>query len=144
LIEYLELLPTLLYIIAAFAALFCVIAGVAKHLQGARGVWIAWAVYVPLVTGSCIYKLSGFLYPDSETPIRVVYYGAVALTSIGFPLWCGARALVDFSARRPGMREAWQVVAAWAVSMATAPVGLLLMFVVDTIAASAGWSPWGS
>jgi len=143
LVEYVSLLPTLLYILSAFAALFCVVAGVGKHLRGPRTVWAVWGVYVPLVTGSCIYALSGLRVPDDETPIRVLYYGAVSLASIGFPLWCGARMLVDLDRRRPPMREPLQVAAAWGVSVATAPVGLLLMFVVDAIAAAFGWSPWG-
>jgi hypothetical protein len=141
--EYLGLLPTLLYILSAFAALFCVLAGLGKHLHGARTVWAVWAIYVPLVTGSCIYALSALRIPDEDTSIRVLYYCAVSLASIGFPLWCGARMLVDLDRRRPPMREPLQVAAAWGVSVATAPVGLLLMFVVDTVAAAFGWSPWG-
>ena len=143
-VEYLALLPTLIYILAAFAALFCVVAGVAKHLRGSRAVWITWALYVPLVTGSCIYSLSGVSFPTAGTPVRLLYYCAVSMASIGFPLWCGARALVDLSARRPVLRAPMQVLASWAVSVGTAPVGLLLMFVVDSIAAAAGWSPFGS
>ena len=141
-LEYLRLLPTILMLLAVFGLLFCIVAGVAKRLAGARSVWIVWGIYVPLVTGSCVYGLSGLAVPGSDTGARVVYYCAVALGGIGFPLWCAGRALLDLARQRSPLKEHWQVLAAWAVSIATAPLGLLLVFIVDSIAAALDWSPW--
>jgi hypothetical protein len=142
--EYLGLLPTLLYIIAVFGLVFSIVAGIAKHMRGRRAVWTVWAVYLVLVNASCIIALSRAGAPDAPIIPRVVYYIAVAFTAIGFPLWCSARALLALSARSPAIREQWQVAGAWVVSVATAPVGLLLMFGVDQIAAALEWSPFGS
>ena len=142
--EYLGLLPTLLYIIAVFGLVFSIVAAVAKRMRGRNAVWTVWAVYLLLVTGSCIIALSRVATADGATLPRLVYYLAVAFTAIGFPLWCSARALLALSARSPAIREQWQVAGAWAVSVATAPVGLLLMFGVDQIAAALEWSPFGS
>ena len=142
--EYLQLLPTLLYILAVFGLVFSVVAGVAKRTRGTTAVWMVWGLYLLLVTGSCIIALSRLTSPDAGLLARVVYYLAVALAAIGFPLWCAARALLALSTRTPAIREPWQVLGAWAVSIATAPLGLLLMFGVDRIAAELQWSPFGS
>jgi hypothetical protein len=142
--EYLGLLPTLLYIIAVFGLVFSVAAGVAKRLRGRRAVWVVWVGYLLLVTGSCIIALSRVAAPGAAVMPRLVYYLAVAFTAIGFPLWCSARALLALSARSPAIREQWQVMGAWVVSVATAPIGLLLMFGVDQIAAALEWSPFAS
>jgi hypothetical protein len=140
--EYLRLLPTLLYILAVFGLVFSVVAGVAKRMHGRTAVWTVWAVYVLLVSGSCIIALSRLTSASGGAIPRVIYYVAVAFASIGVPLWCAARALLALSARTPAIREQWQVMGAWVVSVATAPVGLLLMFGVDRIAAALEWSPF--
>lgn len=142
--EYLHLLPTLLYILAVFGLVFSIVAVVAKHLRGQSAVWMAWSGYVLLVTVSCIIGLSRVGSEDGGMAARLVYYAAVALASIGFPLWCAARTLLALSARTPAIREQWQVLGAWTASVATAPLGLLLMFVVDRIAAELSWSPFTS
>ena len=142
--EYLELLPTLLYIIAVFGLVFSIVAAVAKRMRGGSAVWKVWAAYLLLVAGSCIIALTRAGAPDAAVLPRLVYYLAVAFAAIGFPLWCAARALLVLSARSPAIREQWQVMGAWMVSVATAPVGLLLMFGVDQVAAALEWSPFGS
>ena len=142
--EYLRLLPTILYILAVFGLAFSVMAAVARRIRGRRAVWAVWGVYCALVSASCIIALSRLQAPDGGAIARLVYYIAVAGVSIGFPLWCAARALLELGERKSAIREPWQVVGAWAVSVATAPVGLLLMFGVDQIAAALQWSPFAS
>jgi hypothetical protein len=142
--EYLRLLPTLLYILGVFGLVFAVVATVANRARGQKGVWLVWGVYLALVTGSCIIGLSRIATPDAGSAARLVYYAAVALASVGFPLWCAARALLVLAARSPKVREHWQVVGAWLASVATAPVGLLLMLGVDRVAAALQWSPFTS
>ena len=142
--EYLRLLPTLLYILAVFGLVFAVVATVARRVRGRNGVWMVWGVYLALVTGSCIIGLSRIATPDAGSAARFVYYAAVALASVGFPLWCAARALLVLGARNPAVREHWQVVGAWLAGIVTAPVGLLLMFGVDRVAAAFQWSPFTS
>ena len=142
--EYLRLLPTILLILAVFGLVFSVVAGVAKRLRGPRAVWVVWGVYCALVSVSCIIALSRLDSADGGAIARLVYYVAVAGVSIGFPLWCAARALLELAERKPAIREPWQVAGAWVVSVATAPIGLLLMFGVDRIAAALQWSPFSS
>ena len=142
--EYLRLLPTILYILALFGLVFSILAGVAKHFRGPAAVWTVWGIYLVLVTVSCIIALSRLGSADGDAVSRLVYYIAVAAVSVGFPLWCAARALLELAKRTPAIREPWQVAGAWAVSIATAPVGLLLMFGVDQIAAALQWSPFAS
>ncbi len=142
--EYLRLLPTILYILAVFGLVFSVAAGVAKRLRGPRAVWVVWGVYCALVCVSCIVALSRLEAPEGGAIARLVYYITVAGVSIAFPLWCAARALLSLGERTPAIREPWQVAGAWAVSIATAPIGLLLMFGVDQIAATLHWSPFAS
>ena len=142
--EYLQLLPTLLYILAVFGLVFSIIAAVAKHLRGQSAVWATWGGYVLLVTVSCIIGLSRVASTEGGAVPRLIYYVAVALTSIGFPLWCAARTLLALSVRTPAIREQWQVLGAWTASIATAPIGLMLMFGVDRIAAELQWSPFTS
>src|SRR5690349_19873138 len=84
--EYLRLLPTLLYIVAVFGLVFAVVATVAKRVRGHGGVWLVWGVYLALVTGSCIIGLSRIATPEAGGAARVLYYAAVALASVGFPL----------------------------------------------------------
>jgi hypothetical protein len=140
--EYLRLLPTILYILAVFGLVFAIVAAVAHRLKGRRAVWIAWGSYLLLVTISCIIGLSRVTSLDGGGAARLVYYVAVALASLGFPLWCAARVLLALSARTPAIREQWLVMGAWVASVAAAPVGLLLMFGVDLIAAQLDWSPF--
>ena len=142
--EYLQLLPTLLYILAVFGLVFSIIAAVAKHLRGQSAVWMTWAAYLLVVTVSCIIGLSRLTSAEGGAVPRLIYYVAVALGSIGFPLWCAARTLIALSTRTPAIREQWQVLGAWTASVATAPIGLLLMFGVDRIAAELQWSPFTS
>jgi hypothetical protein len=142
--EYLRLLPTLLYILSVFGLVFAIVAGVAKRVRGPAAVWTVWGVYVLLVTGSCIIALTRFTAANGSIAPRLIYYLAVAFAAVGFPLWCSARALLALAVRSPAIREPWQVMGAWAVSVVTAPLGLLLMFGVDRIAAELQWSPFGS
>jgi hypothetical protein len=140
--EYLQLLPTVFYILGVFGLVFSVVAAVAKRFRGPGVVWKVWAMYVLLVTGSCIIALSRIASGDGGAGPRLLYYVAVAVAAVGFPLWCASRALVLLAARTPAIREQWQVLGAWAVCVATAPVGLLLMFGVDRIAEQLQWSPF--
>jgi hypothetical protein len=140
--EYLRLLPTLLWILTVFGLVFTLVAAVAKHFRGPRAVWMVWAVYLAVVCGSCIIALSRIGSGDGGAIPRIVYYVAVAIASVGVPLSCAARAMIVLAARTPAIREQWQVLGAWGVSVATAPVGLLLMFGVDRIAAALQWSPF--
>jgi hypothetical protein len=131
-----ELLPTLLTILAAFGLLFAVVATVAMHFRGPRGVWIAWAVFVPLICGACVYKLSGLAAGAPGSITHAGYYGLLALAVIGLPLWCAARGLILLAARRTLVQRHWQALAAWALGMAAAPAGLLAMFAVEALAAT--------
>ena len=142
--EYLQLLPTLLYILAVFGLVFSIIAAVAKHLRGQSAVWKTWGAYLLIVTVSCIIGLSRVTSAEGGAVPRLIYYVAVALGTIGFPLWCAARTLIALSTRTPAMREQWQVLGAWMASVAAAPIGLLLMYGVDRIAAELQWSPFTS
>ncbi|HEX6642178.1 MAG TPA: hypothetical protein VF215_13750 [Thermoanaerobaculia bacterium] len=142
--EYLRLLPTILWILTVFGLVFSVVAGVAKRLRGPRMVWVVWVAYSALVCVSCVIGLSRLEGASSGAIARLVYYTAVAAVSIGFPLWCSARALLALAERRPPIREPWQVAGAWAVSVATAPIGLVLVFGVDRIADALQWSPFAS
>ena len=133
----LQMLPTLLVILAAFGLLFAIVATVAVRHRGAPGVWITWAVYVPLVCGACVFKLSGVASGAPGSVARAGYYGLLALAVIGLPLWCAGRGLLLLDARRPRVEGHWQALATWALGMAAAPAGLVAMFVVEAVASAA-------
>jgi hypothetical protein len=124
---------TLFAVLAVFGLLFVLIIAVAKRLRGATGVWIAWGVYVTAVTISCIYKLSGLSTGSSLSFALALYYVAVALGSVGVPLWCAARSFLWLSEKRPELREPFRLAASWGVSLAAAPLGLFMIVLVDTI-----------
>lgn len=132
--EYLRLVPILATILFVFGLLFSFIATIARLMRGSRGVWTAWALYVPLLTGACVHKLSGLALEASGSGPRVFYYCVVALAGVGVPLAIAAACVNELAARRPAMRVQWQLMLSWAAAMGSAPVGVLLIFVVDRLA----------
>lgn len=132
--EYLRLVELLLVILFVFGLLFSFIAIIARFLKGSRGVWTAWAVYVALLTGGCVYRLSGLAGGAPNSVPRMFYYCAVALAGVGVPLAVAAACTNELASRRPAMRVQWQLVLSWLAAMSAAPAGVLLIFVVDRIA----------
>ena len=133
-IDYLRLLPPLVELVAVFGLVFAVFAYVALRLRGATGVWIAWCVFVPSMTAGCVIALSG-LRQDIATFSRVAYYTAVAFAAIGVPLAVSARAMTALARRTPPLKPPLHVLAAWAAGVATSPIAVLLIWLIDRLAA---------
>lgn len=136
---YVSLLPTQLVIACVFGLFFVVTALIAKAAVGDRGIWICLAVCVPLLTASCIYKLSGLGLNAPSAIGRMFYLSVVGLAIVGIPLWYSARALLWLD-RRPVRRgPITQAAAAWMIAMATTPLAITAVFAIDAVASNFGF-----
>jgi hypothetical protein len=127
---YLSLLPTLLVIVAFFGALFCVIGWAAHRYADDPGVWLAWSVYVPAVSVSCILKLTGIRWGAPVQPGLVLYYVGVMFAAIGLPLLASTLVFVTNS-RRSMLSAPRSVLVAWIAAMATTPLAIAAIAIVD-------------
>ena len=129
---YLRLIPTVYVVLAAFGALFVVVATLLRAWLGARYVWAFWAVYLAAVSAACIYRLSGLQFGMS-LPVagHTLYLVMVAFVSVGLPLALGAAVITRTAGTgsfRSHLRHASQ---SWLVIVATTPVAVGLVAVVD-------------
>jgi len=132
-------LLVLLYLLAILAPTFLLVAWAAQYRFGVSGLWTTWALTVPLVTGACAYKLSGWASHAPDAAARSVYYAALALASIGVPLATGVVVLRRTTAsHRAGARTFDDLVrvaralgTAWLATVATAPIATALVILVD-------------
>lgn len=128
---YLSLLPTLLVVVAAFGALFCLIGWAAHRYAADIGVWLAWALYVPAVSAACILKLTGIRWGAPVQPDLILYYVGVSFAGLGLPLLASTLVFVTAS-RRPVSRPVpSSLLIAWIAAMATTPLAVAAIAVVD-------------
>ena len=127
---YLRLIPTVYVVLAAFGALFVVIAALLRAWLGARYVWAFWAVYLVAVCISCIYKLSGLQLGVSLSTLgHTIYLVLVAFVSVGLPLALGA---VLLTRRGNASKSQLRVVTqSWLAIVAVTPIAVGLIAVVD-------------
>jgi hypothetical protein len=128
---YLSLIPTLLVVIAVFGALFCLIGWAAHRFAADMGVWLAWLLYVPAVSISCILKLTGIRWGAPIRPDLVLYYVGVSFAGIGLPLLASALVLVTNSRRSMPITLPSSVLVAWVAALATTPLAIAAIAVVD-------------
>ncbi|HEX6574252.1 MAG TPA: hypothetical protein VF042_04710 [Gemmatimonadaceae bacterium] len=127
---YLDMVPTVLTVLAWFGGGFVAVAAFLRQRFGARAVWGFWIIYLVGITATCVYKLSGLRYGVFASTLgRAVYLGAVALVGVGIPLALGALVLV----RRNSGSNVRAAVFAWMACVATTPVAVSLVAVVDFV-----------
>ena len=136
---YMSVLPTELVIACVFGLFYIVIALLAKMAVGNRGIWLCLAVCVPLLTASCIYKLSGLGVRAPSAGARMFYLSIVGLAIVGIPLWYTARALLWLDRSAPRLGAITQGAAAWAIGMATTPLAVTAVFAIDAVASNFGF-----
>ena len=128
---YLSLLPTLLVVVASFGALFCLIGWAAHRYAADIGVWLAWALYVPVVSAGCILKLTGIRWGAPVQPDLVLYYIGVSFAGIGLPLLASTLVFVTDSRRSMPRPAPSSLLVAWIAAMATTPLAIAAIAVVD-------------
>jgi hypothetical protein len=136
---YLRLLPTQLLIACVFGLFYIVIALLAKAALGNRAIWVCLAVCVPVLTASCIYKLSGLGLRAPSAVGRMFYLIVVGIAVVGIPLWYSARALLWIDRRAPEAGPVTQGAAAWVVGIAATPLALTAVFAIDAVASNFGF-----
>lgn len=134
-----SLLPTELLITCVFGLFYIVTALLAKAAIGNRGIWVCLAVCLPLLTASCIYKLSGLGLRAPSAGARMFYLSVVGLAAVGIPLLYAARALVWIDRRAPRPGTITQGAAAWVISMVTTPLAVTAVFAIDAVASNFGF-----
>ena len=127
---YLDLVPTILTILAWFGGGFVTVATLLRQRFGSRAVWSFWAIYLAGISATCIYKLSGLRYGVfASTAGRAVYLGAVALAGVGIPLALSAFVLV----RKNSGSNVRAAIFAWMACVATTPLAVSLVAIVDFV-----------
>ena len=129
---YLRLIPTVYVVLAAFGALFVLIASLLRTWLGARYVWRFWAIYFVVVSVSCIYKLSGLDLGITTSALgHTVYLITVAFVAVGIPLALGALVLTR-NAEQTSLRATVQNAGkSWLVIVAMTPTAVALVAAVD-------------
>ena len=129
---YLRLIPTVYVVLAAFGALFVLIASLLRTWLGARHVWRFWAIYFVVVSVSCIYKLSGLDLGITTSALgHTVYLITVAFVAVGIPLALGALVLTR-NAEQTSLRATVQNAGkSWLVIVAMTPAAVALVAAVD-------------
>jgi hypothetical protein len=131
---YLRLIPTVYVVLAAFGAVFIVIATVLRAQFGSRYVWRFWAIYIVIVCVSCIYKLSGLdLGLTTSTLGRMLYLSSVALVAVGLPLALGAFVLTKSAEQDPLPLRLRSACMSWLAIVAVTPAAVALVAMVDYI-----------
>jgi hypothetical protein len=135
--NYLSLVPTAFIVLASFGALFVLLAALARMRFGARAVWPLWAVYLVVMSASCIYKLSGLRYGFLPGVAgRTVYLSTVAVVAFGVPLALSASIIARPDYGRDRMSVGAHVASAWLACIVATPIAVVLVAIVDRIYAS--------
>ena len=131
-VSYLRLIPTVYVVLAAFGALFVLIASLLRAWLGTRYVWTFWAIYFAVVSISCIYKLSGLELGITTSALgHTVYLITVAFVAVGIPLALGAFVLTrnaEHATLHATVRNAGK---SWLVIVAMTPAAVALVAAVD-------------
>jgi hypothetical protein len=130
---YIRLIPTTFVVLATFGGLFVIVASLLRARFGVRAIWPFWITYLLLVSTGCIYKLSGLRFGVSRVTIgHTVYLAFVAIVALGVPLAIATLVLIRRSdtTRRA---IALSAVTAWLACIATTPIAISLVAIVDFV-----------
>jgi hypothetical protein len=118
-------------VVASFGALFCLIGWAASRYAADRGVWLAWVLYVPVVSVGCILKLTGIRWGAPIQPDLVLYYLGLFFAILGLPLFASTLVLVTNSRRSSPRAALSSVLMAWLAAIATTPLAIAVVAIVD-------------
>jgi hypothetical protein len=113
--------------IALAATIFIPIAAFMTRVFGSRAIWRTWAIFFPIATASCIYKLSGLRSGLSIGMAKEAFFFLlIEVAAFGLPLGLGAYVLYRLTRQNTASIRFGQIAASWAACFAAIPIVLVL------------------